>query len=287
MPDGADRVAIEAALGVVLALAPHLDITGAVEEGVLNADAPRCSEHNLYRVLPYLPCLDDRLPCIMYRALLRTMWTASLLILVVAVTPIGGHLATAVRLFAPLPARAGELRLTNVDLYAMLLPTAAVPVWLYGEGEYPLPNEEVARYFVDSVAAERAMTRTGRMNGAAVDYRLPGTPRESERAVLVISSVAWYSTVAGAEDVIQDPTLPLVIHRFGLHTAEVSLAKVGEESRTFRGYRDGDDPNRAAYLIVFRKANIIGTVVVVMSEHRDDGGELVGLLAHKQQALLP
>jgi hypothetical protein len=223
----------------------------------------------------------------MYRALLRTTWLASLLVAIALVTPIGGHLSTAVRPFIPLPARASELRLTNVDLYAMLLPTAAVPVWLYGEGEYPLPNEEVARYFVDAVAAERAMTLTGRMNGAAVDYRLPGTPREAERAVLVISSVAWYSTNAGAEDVVQDPTLPLVIHRFGLHTAEVKLTSIGEDSRAFRGYRDGDDPNRAAYLIVFRKANIIGTVVVVMSEHRDDGGELVGLLAHKQQALLP
>jgi hypothetical protein len=223
----------------------------------------------------------------MYVTVVRATWLVSLLLFASVVTPMGGFISDAVRSRLALPARASESRLPNVDLFSLLLPIGAIPVWLNPSGEYPLPNEEVARYFDDAMAAQRAMVVAGRVEGAAAEYRLPSAPQASERAVLVVSTVAWYTTDAGAQSVIQDPTMALVIHRFGLHTAEITLPRIGAESRAFRGFRVGDDPERAAYLLVFRKGNITGTVVVVMSERNDDSGELAGLLAHKQHNLLP
>jgi hypothetical protein len=189
-------------------------------------------------------------------------------------------------LASPTPAP-GERQFTSLDLFGLLLPAGAVPVWLRQDRKYLLSNQDVARFFPDPTAAERAMAAAGRVEGAAVDYRMPGTPTASERAVAVSSSAAWYGTVAGAQRVMRDPTMELVIHRFGLHTAEISLATIGDESRAFRGYRDGDGPDMAAYLILFRKANVIGAVVVVMAGHSDDTGELVALLAHKQHGYMP
>jgi hypothetical protein len=94
--------------------------------------------------------------------------------------------------------------------------------------------------------------------------------------------VSYYKTVAGAQAVITDPTMELVIHRFGLHTAEISVDKIASEARAFRGFRDGDGPELAAYLILFRKENVIGAVMVVLPAATDDGGKLAMNLARRQ-----
>jgi hypothetical protein len=100
--------------------------------------------------------------------------------------------------------------------------------------------------------------------------------------VAVSSSVSYYKTVAGAQAVITDPTMELVIHRFGLHTAEISMDSIAHESRAFRGFRDGDGPDLAAYLILFRRDNVIGAVMVVVPAATDDGGKLAINLARRQ-----
>ena len=176
---------------------------------------------------------------------------------------------------------------SDSDLFNVLLPAGAVPSGLRHDLTFPLPNEEVARFFPDPAAAQRAMMAAGRVEGVGVDYRVPGRASASTRALVISSSAARYTSVDGAKGVLQNPTMELVIHRFGLNTAEITLARVGEESRAFRGYRDIDGPNRAAYLLIFRKANVIGAVVVVMTDHNDDIGELVSLLAQKQYGLMP
>lgn len=167
----------------------------------------------------------------------------------------------------------------------MLLPRAAVPLGLAPTAQSLLPNEYVAEFFPDQEAAKRAMAQTGRMQGATADYRLPSAPRASERAVAVSSSVSWYKSVAGAQGVIKDPTMELVIHRFGLTVGEIEMEKVAQESRVFRGFRDGDGPDLAAYLVLFRKENIVGVVVVVVPNGTDDSGKLALNLAQRQASL--
>lgn len=176
----------------------------------------------------------------------------------------------------------GGRQYTDAELRNLLLPLGAVPVGLAQVGEYLTPNQYVATFFDDQDAAMRAMIESGRVQGAAVDYRLRGAPRATEQVVAVSSSVSFYRTVAGAQAVIADPTMELVIHRFGLHTAEISMERIGHESRAFRGFRDGDGPDLAAYLILFRRDNVIGAVMVIVPAATDDGGKLAMNLARRQ-----
>lgn len=176
----------------------------------------------------------------------------------------------------------GALQFADARLRNLLLPTGAVPIGLAPAGDYLLPNDYVATFFSDQEAALRAMSEAGRMQGAAADYRLRSTPRASEEAVAVSSTISWYKTVAGAQAVLKDPTMELVIHRLGLNAAEINLDKIGQESRAFRGFRDGDGPGLAAYLMLFRRDNVIGAVLVVVPAATDDGGKLALTLARRQ-----
>jgi hypothetical protein len=171
---------------------------------------------------------------------------------------------------------------TDAQLKNQLLPLGAVPIGLAPAGDYLTPNDFVATFFDDQESAKSAMAESGRVQGAAADYRLRGTPRASEQVVAVSSSVSYYKTVAGAQAVITDPTMELVIHRFGLRTAEIEVDRIANESRAFRGFRDGDGPDLAAYLILYRKDNIIGAVMVVVPAATDDGGKLAMNLARRQ-----
>jgi hypothetical protein len=171
------------------------------------------------------------------------------------------------------------------NLPNLLLPLGAVPPSLAPGGNYLLPNEVVARFFPDPDAALRAMSRYGRVQGAGVDYSLRASPRAGEQALHVTSTVALYSSAAGAEAVLQDPTLELVLHRFGLTASEIKVDRFAHGTRAFRGYRDGDDPDTAAYLVLFRRDNLIGAVVVVVPAATDDGGRLAVSLARRQAAL--
>jgi hypothetical protein len=181
---------------------------------------------------------------------------------------------------------AGARQFADSELRDLLLPRGAVPLGLTPSGEYLLPNEEVAKFFPNPRNALGAMQESGRMQGAAADYVLPGTARANEQAVAVSSSVSWYRTAAAARSVILDPSMELVIHRFGLNAAEIEGEPVGQESRVFRGYRDGDGPDLAAYLVLFRRENLIGAIVLVMPSTTDDGGKLATTLA-RRQALIP
>ncbi len=176
----------------------------------------------------------------------------------------------------------GALQFDSLKLFETLLPAGSLPASLSRERSYLVSNREVAAFFPDPEAAMRSMTTAGRVQGAAVDYRLVSAPRAAERLIAVSSSASWYRSSAGARGVIQDPTMELVIHRFGLHTAEVRMDRVGEESRAFRGFRDGDAPDFAAYLVLFRKMNVIGAVVVVVPATSDDGGRMALAFAQRQ-----
>lgn len=175
---------------------------------------------------------------------------------------------------------------TDTQLLGMLLPRAAVPVRLSRQAEYLLPNETAATYFGDAESALRAMAELERVQGAAVDYRLPSQPASNEPVLAVSSTVSWYRQEAGARAVMQqgmvEPLMPLL----RLHAGEIRLQTVAEESRAFRGYREGEDADHVAYLIVFRRANLIGSVVVVVPARNDDGGRLALKLARRQAALL-
>lgn len=176
----------------------------------------------------------------------------------------------------------GVRQFTDAELKNLLLPVSAVPLGLAPAGDYLTPNDFVATFFDDKEAAKSAMTESGRVQGAAIDYRLRGSPRASEQVVAVSSSVSFYKTVAGAQAVITDPTMELVIHRFGLRTAEISVDRIASEARAFRGFRDGDGPELATYLVLFRKDNIVGAVMVVLPAATDDGGKLAMNLARRQ-----
>jgi hypothetical protein len=180
------------------------------------------------------------------------------------------------------PLANGVRQFTDAELRNLLLPAGAVPVGLAPAGDYLIPNQLVATFFEDQEAALRSMAESGRVQGAAADYKLRSTPRATEQAVAISSSVSYYKTAAGAQAVITDPTMELVIHRFGLHTAEINVDKIAQESRAFRGFRDGDGPDLAAYLILFRRENVIGAVVVVVPAATDDGGKLALNLARRQ-----
>ena len=193
-------------------------------------------------------------------------------------TSAGGKSATPVRAAGI----DGPLQFADAKLKNLLLPRGAVPVGLTQAEEVLLSNDDVATFFPDAQAALQKMTESGRMKGGVAHYSLRSAPRASEPALAVSSSVAWYKTVAGAQSVIADPTMELVIHRLGLTAAEISMERVGQESRAFRGYRDGDDPDRAAYLLLFRKENVIGAVLVVVPSASDDGGKLALNLARRQ-----
>jgi hypothetical protein len=171
---------------------------------------------------------------------------------------------------------------TDAELKNLLLPLGAIPLGLAPAGDYLTPNEFVSTFFDDQEAALRAMAESGRVQGAAVDYRLRGQQRANEQVVAISSSVSYYKTVAGAQAVITDPTMELVIHRFGLHTAEIAVERIAHEARAFRGFRDGDGPDLAAYLVLFRKDNVIGAVMVVVPAATDDGGKLAMNLARRQ-----
>jgi hypothetical protein len=171
------------------------------------------------------------------------------------------------------------------NLPNLLLPLGAVPPSLAPGGAYLLPNEVVATFFPDPQAALRAMSNYGRVQGAGADYSLRTSPRAGEQALHVTSTVALYSSPAGAEAVLQDPSMELVLHRFGLTASEIKVDRFAHGARAFRGYRDGDDPDTAAYLVLFRRDNLIGAVVVVVPAATDDGGRLAVSLARRQAAL--
>ena len=185
-------------------------------------------------------------------------------------------------------AAAHDQALAFVDdkLTNLLLPRGAVPVGLTHAEEYLLPNEAVARFFPDPPAAVQRMETAGRVQGAVAHYGLKAGPRRAaEPAVAVSASVAWYRTVAGAQAVLVDPTLVFVVHRLGLDAAEITAPTLSEASRTFRGYRDGDGPELAAYLTLVRRENVIGAVLVVVPAATDDGGALALSLARRQASI--
>jgi hypothetical protein len=179
----------------------------------------------------------------------------------------------------------GAQRFSDRELPDLLLPRGAVPAGLAPSDPFLIPNEIVAQMLPDAEAGRRAMEKYGRVQGAAMEYELPGQPRATEPAVAVISAVSWYSTVAGAQTVIEDPTMELALHGLGLTSGELKTERVGQQTRMFRGFRDGDDPDRAAYIVLFRRQNTIGTVVVVVPATSDDGGKLATTLAKKQAQL--
>jgi hypothetical protein len=155
--------------------------------------------------------------------------------------------------------------LTERELQRHLLPHTAVSTRLVPAGETFLPNE---------------------LGGAVVEY-LPPVPRTvSEGPVAVTSSVALYQTAAGAGEVIADPSLESTLAGLGLRVAEAGTERerVGDESRMFRGMRDGDGPHLTSYVVTFLKDAAIGTVVVTIPATADDGGRLALDLAQRQAA---
>jgi hypothetical protein len=171
---------------------------------------------------------------------------------------------------------------TDSQLLRMLLPRAAVPARLRREEEHLLPNETAAAYFGDVEAALHAMAEVERVQGAAVEYRLPAQPTSSEPVIAVSSTVSWYRRDSGAQAVMQQGMVEPLIPLLRLHAGEIRLETVAEESRAFRGYREGEAADHVAYLIVFRRANLIGCVVVIEPARNDDGGRLAVKLARRQ-----
>jgi hypothetical protein len=181
---------------------------------------------------------------------------------------------------------ASQGRIADRDLPRLLLANNAMPAGFVPAGTYLLPNEEVAKFFLDPDAAARSMNERGRMQGVVADFRLGGVPRASQSALAISSSVAWYGTAAGAEATIVDPTMELVIHRLGVEAGEIRLSTVGQESRAFRGIRKGDGADWISYMVLFRRDNMVSALVVVVSAANDDGGRLALQLAQRQ-AVLP
>jgi hypothetical protein len=179
----------------------------------------------------------------------------------------------------------GARRYADGELAGLLVPLGAVPPSLTPVGQSLMPNDAVAAFFPNRAQALSAMEKFGRIQGMVAQYRVPAPPRASEQAVEASSSVAWYTTVAGAQAVIADPTMELALHHFGLDAAEIKAERVGQESRMFRGFRDGMGPDFAAYLVLFRRENTIGAVMVVVPALSDDGGRLAQSLARRQASL--
>lgn len=179
--------------------------------------------------------------------------------------------------------RARQFR--DADLYNLLLPRGAVPASLTPSDRFLLSNEAVAQLLPEQVGARAAMERLGRVQGAGLEFRAPARPPAGQSALAIGSTVSWYSTVAGAEAVIADPSVELALAGLGLDAGEVPGERVAEQSRTFRGLRRGDAADTAAYVILYRRDNLIGAVVVVMPLVSDDGGKLAAILARRQASL--
>jgi hypothetical protein len=176
-------------------------------------------------------------------------------------------------------------RYTDSEIKNLILPRGSVPAGLTSSEAFLLSNETVASLLDDPGAARLSMERAGRVQGAAREFDLQSGPRAGEKVVTVISTVSWYNTAEGAESVIADPTMELVLYGLGLQTAEIQGPRIGQQSRVFRGFRDGDQPDLAAYVALFRRLNLIGAVVVVVPAATDDGGRLAIDLARKQAAI--
>ena len=176
-------------------------------------------------------------------------------------------------------------RFTDSDLGMQLLQRGAVPTGLVGSQSFLMPNDVVAKLLPDERTARESMEKFGRVQGAAVDYRLAGQPRASEQVVAIVSTVSWYSTIGGAQSVVADPTMELALQGFGFNTSEISADKIAQQSRAFRGLRAGDTPDLASYVVVYRRDNLIGVVVVVVRTATDDGGRLAMNLARRQANL--
>lgn len=171
------------------------------------------------------------------------------------------------------------------DLQRLLLPDGAVSGALTPSGRYGLSNATVAQLFDDTPGALRELDRLGRVHGAGLDFVLRGGPRPGDAAVQVTSTVSWYGTVAGADAVVRDPAAELVFHRLGLAVGEIAIEEIAEASRGFRGivYRDGIA--LASYAVVFRRLNVVGSVLVFIPVASDDGGKLAVQLARRQAAM--
>jgi hypothetical protein len=89
---------------------------------------------------------------------------------------------------APAP---GVRQFSTSDMLNMLLPLGLVPADLRQDRAFPLRNEDVARFFPDQAAAHQAMTAAGRVEGAGVDYQVPGQVSSSVTALVISSSAAW------------------------------------------------------------------------------------------------
>ena len=175
----------------------------------------------------------------------------------------------------------------DYDLLQLLLPHTVMPDGLQLLDQTLTSNEYVASLFAAPALAAAAMTESGRVNGAVAQYERETPAGPADPAVAVSSSLSWYRSVDGAQAVMRDPTMELVIHQFGLRTSELPKQRIAEESRIFRGFRDRDGPNLAAYLVLFRRQNLIGAVLVVLPSTIDDGGQLALSLARRQAARRP
>ena len=179
----------------------------------------------------------------------------------------------------------GVRQFEEAHLPGLLLPAKSLPAGMVSVADFLLSNQDVAQFFPDPEHALRSMVESGRGHGAFAEYHLDGAPGATEQALQVASSTSWYQTVAGAQAVMRDPTVELVIHQLGLRSSEISKERVGEESRVFRGFRERDGPNWVAYMVLFRRQNVIGAVVAVVPNTNDDGGRLAMSLARRQAAV--
>ena len=214
---------------------------------------------------------------------IRPLIAVALVGLVLAFTGCGGGTSATA---APKAGAAPTIRqFSEEDLPRMLLPAKALPTGMTLAEDFLLSNEDVSLYFPDPKHAMGSMTETGRAHGAFADYRLDTAAGVAEEALEVSSSMSWYRSIAGAQAVMRDPTVELVIHSLGLRSNEITKERVGEESRVFRGFRERDGPNWVAYMVLFRRQNVIGAVVTIVPNSNDDGGRLVMSLARRQAAV--
>lgn len=197
----------------------------------------------------------------------------------------GGDLQPRPQLSAP--ADGSTPRFTDGDVRRLLLPISVLPASFRLVTEQVVPNEHVAQFFPDPAVTVQALNQLGRLTGATAEYHRTDAPRGRGEPIVVASSVAVYTDAAAAQAVLAAPDIVFAVHSVGLQADEIPLERVQHPYRGFRGRRAGDSADQIAYLALFRRENVVQSVLVVMMAADDDGGELVSRYVRRLALITP
>ena len=185
------------------------------------------------------------------------------------------------------PAALPRLRFSDADVYRLLLPRQLAGDGLASQWTSLTSNAALAALFADPETALHRLERTGRLTGAAAEYRRSGAVAGAPAPLAVTTTAAIYGDEAKAAAALADPDLRLLLLAFDFTAREIGMAVVGDESRAFQALPRGGDTGTVSYVIVFRRKNVLQSLTVVMAREHDDDGVLLRSLALKQVLTTP